>query len=131
MARGAGCTDGTAARPRGSSPTFRFGSLAEVETAHPGIRLWADENEYGVKLAMIKTPPELRGQGLADAAMRDLLAYADQVGKPVVLTPGAPEGAEVMSKAKLTAWYKRLGFVPNRGHNKDFRFRDTMIRLPR
>ena len=131
MARGTGCTKTAVAHARGAASPSRFGSLADVEAAHPQIRLWADENEYGIKLSMIKTEPGERRSGLASAAMADLLAYADQVGKPVVLTPGAPEGAEVMSKAKLTAWYRRLGFIPNKGRNKDFRFRDTMIRLPR
>jgi GNAT superfamily N-acetyltransferase len=130
MARGNGCTTSTVVRPRGRGPA-KFNSLADVEAAHPQIRLWANENEYGIKVAMIATLPHLRGQGLANAAMADLLAYADQVVKPVVLTPGAPEGQEDMSKAKLTAWYKRLGFLPNKGRRKDFRFRDTMIRLPR
>ena len=42
-------------------------------------------------------------------------------------TPSSDFGS---SKTRLTKFYKRFGFVNNKGRNKNFAFKDTMIRNP-
>ena len=48
----------------------------------------------------------------------------------MALTVGHDPRDKGLSKAQKTEWYKRHGFVPNKGRNKDFGFTETMIRRP-
>ena len=50
---------------------------------------------------------------------------ADTKGKPIGLTPSADFGG---NKARLTKFYKRFGFVPNKGKNKDYTISESMVR---
>lgn len=59
--------------------------------------------------------------------MQAISEYASQTGKPVALTPSSDFGGSMNG---LTRFYKNLGFEPNKGRNKDFRFQDTMILNP-
>lgn len=60
--------------------------------------------------------------------MEGLTRYADKVGKPILLSPSSDFGG---SKTRLVKFYRRFGFVPNKGRNKDYRFSQTMIRQPK
>jgi GNAT superfamily N-acetyltransferase len=71
--------------------------------------------------------PQFRGQGYGTKALGGLNRYADSVNKRITLTPQAERGY----KGKLKKFYNKLGFVPNKGRNKDFSVSDTMIRNPR
>lgn len=105
-------------------------SLTDVLARHADIELYASEGDRGIVLSLVRVPDAERGKGKASAAMRDVLAYADATGQRVGLTPERM-GAGGLSKAELTSWYRNLGFVPNRGRNKDFAFSETMVREPR
>ena len=59
--------------------------------------------------------------------MQDIINYADSNNKTIALTPDTTFGA---SKTRLKEFYKNLGFVENKGKNKDFRFTETLIRKP-
>jgi predicted GNAT family acetyltransferase len=76
-------------------------------------------------LSKIEVPEDIRGQGKARDAMEAMIKYADDNGMKIALSPSADFGA---SKSKLTKFYKSLGFVDNKGKNKDFRFQETLIR---
>jgi ribosomal protein S18 acetylase RimI-like enzyme len=67
-----------------------------------------------------------RRQGLGTALMSEITALCDKYGLLCVLTPEDTES----SKSGLLRFYKRFNFVSNTGRNKDFRFRNTMIRIP-
>jgi len=69
----------------------------------------------------------LRNTGIGSKVMNDLTDKADAEGAIIALTPDNTYGG---SKTRLTQFYKRFGFVPNKGRNKDFRYRETMIRYP-
>jgi len=69
-----------------------------------------------------------RGQGLGSAAMKALIAYADKNGKSIYLTPSKDFGASSVNRLK--AFYKRFGFVENKGRNKDYRISGVMYRSP-
>jgi hypothetical protein len=92
--------------------------------------------DYGVsrdgkrmEIILVKTPLAERGQGSAREALSSLIAEADARGMQVVLTAEPMDKAT--SKARLEAFYKSLGFVPNKGRNKDFTTMAGMVREPK
>jgi hypothetical protein len=84
--------------------------------------------EKGYVLSKIVVPKELRGTGVGSEIMQDLINKADMEGAIIALTPDTAFGG---SKGRLIQFYKSFGFVPNKGRNKDFRYRETMIRYPK
>lgn len=84
-------------------------------------------NKYLV-LDKIFIEKEFRGAGYANDAIRLLFDYADKQNKIITLTPDSIWGA---NKNKLQKWYQSLGFVMNKGKNKDFETMQLMYRLPK
>lgn len=93
---------------------------------YPSISINLSENEDSLTLDKIVIPVKERGQGLGAKVMNDITKYADENGKRVLLTPSKDYGGS--SVARLVAFYKRFGFNENKGRNKDFSTRETMIR---
>ena len=75
---------------------------------------------------------ESRGGGVGAKAISKMTKYADNEGKIIKLDVGQKGdfGGEVTSPAKLKAFYKKLGFVENKGKNKDYEISQGMYRLP-
>lgn len=94
---------------------------------YPNIALDIAESPKAIDLSRIVVPKEMRGQGVGSSVMQDLIDYADQTGKQVRLSPTSDFGG---SPTRLKKFYKEFGFVENRGRNKDFSTRETMIRNP-
>lgn len=103
-----------------------------IESRHPGVRmdLGGDTGAKRVKVDLIRVDESQRGKGLAEAAMRDLLAVADEHGFTVSLTPEPLLGDRKTSQARLRDWYRRLGFVDNKGRARDSEIFEAMYRLP-
>jgi 2'-5' RNA ligase/GNAT superfamily N-acetyltransferase len=102
--------------------------LTDLRAAHPNVDWLPMENDTSVSTGgYLKVAPGDRGNGYARAAMEALCDHADAVGKPIPLNPTNEWGA---SRRRLEQFYRSLGFVPNRGRNKDFAFRDSWIRQP-
>ena len=88
--------------------------------------------DRGIKVDMIHTPADKRGEGRAQRALDEIKSYADEHGMAIGLTPDPPLGERGgMSKTQLDRWYKDNGFVRNKGRNKGFRFMESMIRPAR
>lgn len=106
-------------------------TIADLSTAWEarGIKNDIHENGDVITLSRVVVPEETRGGGLGTAAMKELIAYADANQKTVVTTPSTDFGGS--SLARLKRFYKRFGFIENKGKSKDFRTRETMIRTPR
>ena len=81
-----------------------------------------------IQLSRIEIPPNVRGKGLGSKAMEDITKMADKEGKVITLTPDTSFGGT--SVARLKKFYKKFGFVENKGKNKDFLYRDSMLRIP-
>ena len=107
------------------------GMSKALNAKHPGnnIEAYLMEPASGpVTLSKVVVPKELRGGGIGSQFMQDLSDMADQSGRVVALSPSADFGG---SKAKLIDFYKKFGFVMNKGKNKDFAISESMYRLPR
>ncbi len=105
------------------------GSIVErLAAKYPQIDFALSEAGSGpMTLSRVVVPEDLRGQGIGTQFMNDFLTHADEIGRPVALSPSSDFGG---NKNKLTAWYKSLGFAPNKGRARDFSTRETMIRYP-
>jgi hypothetical protein len=68
------------------------------------------------------------GKGCGSKFMEELARIADKNGWILVLTPDTAFGGSSVSRLKN--FYKRFGFVPNKGKNTDFNTRESMIRKP-
>lgn len=79
-------------------------------------------------LSSIKVNKELRGSGLATDAMKEIISIADKNNIALSLSPTNEWGS---SKSRLIDFYKRFGFVENKGKNKDFTISETMFRVPK
>ena len=82
----------------------------------------------GYVLSKIEVSGDERNAGQGTKAMQDIVDRMDREGAAIALTPDDAFGG---NKNRLIKFYKRFGFVPNKGRNKDFRFRETMIRYPK
>lgn len=93
-----------------------------------GLKIDIYEQRNGdLNLSRIVVPKDGRNAGLGTAAMRDIIGYADKNNKRVVLSPSADFGG---NKVRLVEFYKRLGFVENKGPNKDLEISESMYRVP-
>ena len=83
------------------------------------------DNTISINNLVVKK--NLRNKGIGQNILNDIMNYADKNNKTITLTPTS----EYLTKSKLTNWYKRNGFVENKGKNTDFSISDTMYRLPK
>jgi GNAT superfamily N-acetyltransferase len=87
--------------------------------------------ENTLKLNMIAVNKGEQGNGAGSAAMTAITEFADTHGLRVVLTTGVKDdGFGTTSASRLKKFYKRFGFVENKGRNKDFSISENMIREP-
>jgi hypothetical protein len=94
---------------------------------YPDIDISVFENQNGLTLSKIVVPENQRSEGIGTKVMDDLIDYADKNNLSIGVTPDATFGG---SKTRLESFYKKFGFVRNKGRNKDFTFRETFVRQP-
>jgi GNAT superfamily N-acetyltransferase len=80
-----------------------------------------------VTLDKIVVLKDQRETGIGTAAMQRMIDWADVNDKTIALTPSEDFGGTVK---RLKEFYKRLGFVENKGRNKDFEISELMYRKP-
>lgn len=102
-------------------------SINDIFKKYPDVTIDASVGKKDINLSRIVVPKEMRNQGVGTQVMSDLSDYADSIGKRITLTPSSDFGGSV---PKLKTFYKELGFVENKGKNKDFSTRETMYREP-
>jgi len=93
-----------------------------------GIKLFVSEGNDHLSLMQIVVPPEMRDQGIGTELMNELVALGNRLGKRIVLTPDTTYGGTSVNRLK--EFYKRFGFMENKGRNKDFSISETMYREP-
>ena len=72
-----------------------------------------------------------RNLGVGTSVMKELVSYADKKNKMLFVTPALRDQHwGTTSRKRLVKFYKRFGFVENKGRNKDFRYNaDIMYRI--
>jgi GNAT superfamily N-acetyltransferase len=102
-------------------------TLGDVRAAWDaaGIKNFISERGDKINLAQIVVPQSARGAGAGTRAMQQLVEYADRTGKTVTLTPSADFGG---TKSRLVEFYKRFGFVENKGRTRDPEISEAMYR---
>tara|TARA_R110000851_G_scaffold123761_2_gene253678 strand:+ start:6343 stop:8151 length:1809 start_codon:yes stop_codon:yes gene_type:complete len=102
-------------------------SMSDIKNKFKDVSLDVYEKNNTINLSRIVVPKDVRNSGIGSDVMQDLVSYADETGQKVALTPSSDFGGNVK---KLKEFYKRFGFVENKGKNKDFSTRESMIRPP-
>lgn len=84
-----------------------------------------------IKLNSIVVRKGSRKAGVGGQVMNAITDYADKHGLRIVLTPGSKDDSHgTTSHARLIRFYKRFGFVENKGRRKNYRISASMIRDP-
>ena len=84
-----------------------------------------------LKLNMLAVGKDEQGQGIGTKAMSRIAEFADQNGFRLILSPGLrDDGFGTTSRDRLVNFYKRFGFVENKGRRKDFSISEGMYRDP-
>jgi len=112
-----------------STPEESFESALDgIRALYSGVTISLEVSSRGgfSTLSKIEVPKAERNSGQGTRIMEDIVAAADSQGIDIALTPSDAFGS---SKARLEKFYRRFGFVPNKGRNKDYTTRETMIRL--
>ena len=93
-----------------------------------GVPNFVSEHRGFITLHEIRVPKGERRNGIGTQFMKELVALSEKLGMPIGLSPSKDFGAT--SVDRLKGFYKRFGFVENKGRNKDFRVSQSMIRRP-
>lgn len=102
---------------------------AHLISKYPGLDLFLGGRDEYIRISTIIIPEDSRGEGIGTKVMKDLTEYADDNYAILVLTPSTDYGATSVSRLK--SFYKKFGFVDNKGKNKDWAVQETMIRHPK
>ena len=95
-----------------------------------GIEIWLGwrRSLRVIELSGFIVPKSMRNQGVGSQVMEEVTSFADQNSLKIVLYPSSDLGGS--SKSRLIKFYKRFGFVENKGRNKNYRIMETMYRNP-
>jgi GNAT superfamily N-acetyltransferase len=107
---------------------------SELKAKHGLKQLWLYDNGNGIiDLSAITVDKSAQRQGAGTGAMNDLAQYADARGLTIVLIPGVKDtGHGTTSRSRLVKFYKRFGFIENKGNKMDFAIGGgKMVRYPR
>ncbi len=81
-----------------------------------------------MELDKIIVTEDQQNTGVGSNVMREVIDFANKQGLTIALTPSTSYGATSIDRLK--GFYKGLGFVENKGINKDFTTKQSMLKLP-
>lgn len=85
-----------------------------------------------IKISAFVVQKSERQSGVGSAIMTEITQFADKTGSRLILTPGIRDPHRgTTSQSRLVKFYRRFGFVPNQGRNKDYRISELMYRNPK
>jgi len=94
-----------------------------------GIDFLISEYPNCLKFHRLVVDKKIRNTGLGTLFMNALTQYADWKNKRIDLRPDIAFGGS--SIMRLKKFYKRFGFIENKGRNKISGISETMYRKPR
>lgn len=103
-------------------------SLA-AQARWPGVRLDLIGSGQKWELSAIVVPKKDRGTGIGSAVMEFVVAAADEAGATIVLSPALDYGGSSIDR--LRKFYRRFGFVMNKGRTADYALSGGMYRYPK
>ena len=109
------------------APQVGKGIEEQLRSKYPNSQFDVFDSGKNISVSRIVVDKSARNTGTGTKAMQDIIDYADKNGKRVTLTPSSDFGG---SKSRLVDFYKRFGFVENKGRTKDLGISDTMYRSP-
>jgi ribosomal protein S18 acetylase RimI-like enzyme len=89
------------------------------------IDVEVDEYKDYIEIKKILVPKEHRNRGIGSVVMSELVKYSEANNKDLFVTPDAAYGGSV---SRLNKFYRSFGFKPNKGRDRDFRSKESMIR---
>jgi len=101
--------------------TSQFSSA--IKKQFPTVKFAFTSMPNGIVVDKIVVPESAREKGVGTSAMQAIIDLAQENGLTVALTPSSDFGG---TKARLTKFYKNLGFVENKGKNKDYEISEAM-----
>jgi predicted GNAT family N-acyltransferase len=106
-------------------------SLEELESNLTSIgvdhSLSHNKNNNSITIHKIVVKKEQRNKGVGSKAMKVITNHADKKNLKVFLTPSSDFGG---NKKRLINFYKRHGFVENKGKFRDYSTQEDMYRIP-
>ena len=97
---------------------------------HPSIDFSLQESKKPERpsiLSKVVVDKKERNEGAGTKFMQDLVSEADRRGHKLALTPSPDFGGQV---PRLHRFYRKFGFVPNKGRDKDYTISEAMYRNP-
>jgi len=89
-------------------------------------------NGNDLKLDSIIVEKSMQKQGIGTKAMNSIIDFADKNNMKITLTTGQRDPHHgTTSSSRLKKFYKKFGFVENKGRNKDFTISGNMYRNPK
>lgn len=92
-----------------------------LHSEHPDVKLGLMAFPSNIHLDTLIVPEEKRGQGIGSSIVNRVTQTADTLGVSTTVSPSTNFGTD---RRTLTRFYKKHGFSPRYGSNKD------MIRRP-
>lgn len=84
-----------------------------------------------IHLAHLTVPKDRRKQGIGTKIMDEITAHADQHQKRITLNTATKDPGGTTSRNRLVRFYKRHGFVQNKGRHADYSISASMYRRPK
>ena len=100
--------------------------LNKLKEQYPDVIFELKYGNNTIELNRIVIPKELRKQGIGSQFMKALIQFASINKSLIILTPSDSFGAT--SVARLKKFYKRFGFVENKGKNANYQLSCGMYR---
>jgi predicted GNAT family acetyltransferase len=92
------------------------------------IDIYQNDQRKTLTLSRVIVPENFRDGGLGTKFMKSLIKKADKLAYKIILTPSDDFGG---NKNRLIEFYKKFGFILNKGEDRDFSHREDMYRLPK
>lgn len=103
-----------------------------LKSKYPIKDLFLSINSVGnLRIVSIIIDKEHRNMNVGSDIIKEINQFADKNNLKITLTPGLKDKHHgTTSRSRLIKFYKKFGFIENKGRNKDFTISDLMYRKP-